>query len=176
MYKRLTVNEALRFAKHDFLNQLQLIQMNLDLGRVDEAKRIISTYTKSSQEAVSLKKLGLPVLLEWFQTVNWRFPAFDFAFEMTITHPIEESHDQPFVSFFESILQQMNNVIDPYTEQKVTFQLVQHNASFTVNVIFEGKWEQWTETPFECKDCQIRQKLDGFTYREIQLLMETGGN
>ena len=33
--KTLTVNEALRFANHDFLNQLQLIKMNLDLGRTD---------------------------------------------------------------------------------------------------------------------------------------------
>lgn len=36
---KLTVSEALRFANHDYLNQFHLIQMNLDLGRVDEAKK-----------------------------------------------------------------------------------------------------------------------------------------
>ena len=42
MEQPLTVNEVLRYANHDFLNQLHLIQMNFDLGRVEEAKMIIN--------------------------------------------------------------------------------------------------------------------------------------
>ena len=38
MEQSLTVREVLRYANHDFLNHLHLIKMNLDLGRIEEAK------------------------------------------------------------------------------------------------------------------------------------------
>lgn len=40
----LSVNEVLRFANHDYMNQLQLIKMNLDLGRVEESKKLLSKF------------------------------------------------------------------------------------------------------------------------------------
>lgn len=36
---KLSVSEILRAANHDFINQLQLIKMNLDLNRIDDAKK-----------------------------------------------------------------------------------------------------------------------------------------
>ena len=35
---RLTVSEALKFSRHDFLNELQLVLMYIDLGEPSEAK------------------------------------------------------------------------------------------------------------------------------------------
>ncbi|UZM98521.1 Spo0B domain-containing protein [Lysinibacillus sp. MHQ-1] len=43
----LTISEVLRFANHDFVNQLQLIRMNLDLGRVDESKELIQHFFRT---------------------------------------------------------------------------------------------------------------------------------
>ena len=38
----LTISEVLRFANHDYVNQLQLIRMNLDLGRIEESKNLFN--------------------------------------------------------------------------------------------------------------------------------------
>jgi len=71
--KPFSVNEALRFARHDFLNQLQLIKMNIDLERLEEAKAVIDHYTREVKEIYELTKLNIPLTSEWLQTANWRF-------------------------------------------------------------------------------------------------------
>ena len=38
----ISVNEILRHLMHDYLNQMHLIQMNLDMGRTEEAKQLNS--------------------------------------------------------------------------------------------------------------------------------------
>lgn len=43
----LTISEVLRFANHDYVNQLQLIRMNLDLGRIEESKKTYSTLFRT---------------------------------------------------------------------------------------------------------------------------------
>lgn len=40
----LSVNDVLRFANHDYMNQIQLLKMNLDLGRIEEAKSLIENF------------------------------------------------------------------------------------------------------------------------------------
>jgi stage 0 sporulation protein B (sporulation initiation phosphotransferase) len=55
--KPFSVNEALRYARHDFLNQLQLIKMNIDLARLEEAKAAIDHYTTEVKEIYELSLL-----------------------------------------------------------------------------------------------------------------------
>ena len=73
--KPLTVSDVLRYANHDFLNQLHLIQMNLDLQRVEEAKMIIQEVSDHCKMLSNVNRLQLPKTVEWFQTFNWRYPA-----------------------------------------------------------------------------------------------------
>ena len=56
---KLTVNEILRAANHDFINQLQLIKMNLDLNRIDDAKKIIENYFANNLISQRQKELLL---------------------------------------------------------------------------------------------------------------------
>ena len=50
----LTISEVLRFANHDYVNQLQLIRMNLDLGRIDESKNLFKSIQSNYKYFLSL--------------------------------------------------------------------------------------------------------------------------
>ena len=41
-HNEITLNEILRHSMHDFLNQMHLIQMNIDMGKPEEAKELDS--------------------------------------------------------------------------------------------------------------------------------------
>ena len=56
----LTISEVLRFANHDFLNHLHLIQMNLDLNRIEEAKAIIEDISEHCKMRSNVIKTALP--------------------------------------------------------------------------------------------------------------------
>ena len=81
MKNPVTVAQALRHARHDFLNELQLIQMKLDLGREQEVKSIIRSHAEAAVQFSRLSTLGMPDTEEWLVTADWRFPEFHFHLE-----------------------------------------------------------------------------------------------
>ncbi|MGM0897180.1 MAG: Spo0B domain-containing protein [Bacillota bacterium] len=74
MDDRLTVAQSLRHARHDFLNELQMIKLNLDLGRTDRAQALIRTYAEAAMHNSRLSALSMPETEEWLLTAGWRFP------------------------------------------------------------------------------------------------------
>ncbi|SDM87164.1 stage 0 sporulation protein B (sporulation initiation phosphotransferase) [Fictibacillus solisalsi] len=63
--------DVLRHARHDWLNQLQLIKANLSLGRTERASEIIEEIILSSRHESSLMNLKVPELAEYLITFNW---------------------------------------------------------------------------------------------------------
>ncbi|KSU83780.1 MULTISPECIES: Spo0B C-terminal domain-containing protein [Fictibacillus] len=63
--------EVLRHARHDWLNQLQLIKANLSLGRTERANEIIEEIILFSRHESSLMNLKVPELAEYLITFNW---------------------------------------------------------------------------------------------------------
>ena len=45
--KELTMAQALKFARHDFLNELQLILLYIDLGKIAEARQKDYGYNRT---------------------------------------------------------------------------------------------------------------------------------
>ncbi|MFD1030510.1 Spo0B domain-containing protein [Metaplanococcus flavidus] len=78
MENPVTVAQALRHARHDFLNELQLIQMKLDLGRGQEVQSIIRSHAEAAVQLNNLSALGMPATENWLLTAELRFPEFRF--------------------------------------------------------------------------------------------------
>lgn len=141
MGKSLTVSEALRFANHDFLNELHLIQMYLDLQHVDEAKRLIQTIAEQSKMLSNVNKLGLPMTIEWLQTVSWRYPAWQVTLNSNVQQAVNEALDAEIVQYLENTVIQLHQVLDPYTEQVLKITLESDAERFLLHVHFVGQWE-----------------------------------
>lgn len=101
MPNEITVSEAIRFANHDFLNQLQVIHMNLELGQVNAAKALIKQYTASAAMYSQLYDLNSPQLLQWLQTCKWRYPAFSLQLTAHVTEALQQAYDEQLVEYLE---------------------------------------------------------------------------
>ncbi|MGE6488301.1 Spo0B domain-containing protein [Paenisporosarcina sp. NPDC076898] len=138
--KPFSVNEALRFARHDFLNQLQLIKMNIDLARLEDAKAAIDHYTTEVKAFYELSKLNLPFTTEWLQTANWRFPGF----QVSITNTIDSKCDTLFDEQIQHVLEEATNLLhrqlDPFTEQLLHIHIVCNPTTFKLTFDASGKW------------------------------------
>ena len=73
---KLTLVQALKFARHDFLNELQLILLYIDLGKLPEAKQKIMDTTDAMRQVAMLEKLGLPAVETWLVTFDWIYSVF----------------------------------------------------------------------------------------------------
>lgn len=141
MEKSLTVSEALRFANHDFLNQLHLIQMYLDLQHVDEAKELIRQIAEQSKMLSNVNKLGLPKTIEWLQTVSWRYPAWQVTLSSDVQQAADAKLDGHVVQYLEKTVIHLHEALDPYTEQALSIIVECHANSFLLDVHFSGQWE-----------------------------------
>jgi stage 0 sporulation protein B (sporulation initiation phosphotransferase) len=139
--KAFSVNEALRFAKHDFLNQLQLIKMNIDLARLDDAKAVIDHYTTEVKALYELSKLSLPLTSEWLQTVNWRFAGFQVNITSDIETTCKPHLDEPIRDVLEQAIKILHNELSPFTEQLLHIHIVCNQSEFKLTFDAKGEWE-----------------------------------
>ncbi|WP_201713628.1 Spo0B C-terminal domain-containing protein [Rossellomorea arthrocnemi] len=115
MSKNWGVVEALRHARHDWMNDLQLIKGNLDLDRVERAKQVIEEMVLVAQNESKLSNLRLPLLAEWILTYNWSRHLIKLDFEVLQSESAHGLEDRrlydwckEFLEFLESNV--MNNV------------------------------------------------------------------
>ena len=138
----LSVNEALRYANHDFLNHLHLIQMNLDLERVDEAKKVIEQLSEHCKMLSNVNRLMLPKTVEWLQTVNWRYPALQMQMKSHVLAPVNSKYDEAIVQYLEKTIIHVYGSMSPYEEQQLFVNIETHEKDCIITFHLIGKWEQ----------------------------------
>jgi stage 0 sporulation protein B (sporulation initiation phosphotransferase) len=71
MADKWTPVELLRHARHDWLNQVQLIKANLSMNRPERVKEIIDEIIEASREEARLSNLKTPKFAEFLLLFNW---------------------------------------------------------------------------------------------------------
>ncbi|QCR33021.1 Spo0B domain-containing protein [Lysinibacillus sp. SGAir0095] len=137
----LSVIDVLKFANHDYMNQLQLLKMNLDLGRVQEAKSIIEKFSEQSKTFSNINKLKLPKTVEWLQTMQWRYQEFETTLNSNVTFPVDLEKDELIVEYLEKTVIHVCDSLDPYTEQLLDISIESNEKIFTLLFSLKGKWE-----------------------------------
>jgi len=144
MGQSLTVKEVLRFTNHDYLNQLHLIKMNLDLGRVEEAKELINEISLQCQELSGLGKIGWPETIEFLQTLKWRYPEFLITLSSNVTESLEERWDELVIQYLEETIIHVHERLDVFSEQYLKIEVAGAADAWKVTVHFTG---HFTEIP-----------------------------
>lgn len=148
----LSITEVIRFANHDFVNHLHLVQMNLDLGLVDEAKAIIRNVSEKYQNLSQVNRLNLPRTVEWIQLCQWRFPALTLTIESNITQPVRMNIDKEVVQYLENTVHHVYEQLDPYTEQTLHLSIQVTAQQFELLFVLKGLWHA---SKFELKEQKI---------------------
>ena len=142
---KLTVSEALRYANHDYLNQLHLIQMNLDLGRVDDAKHVILQQSEHCKTLSNINRLGLKDTVEWLHTVHWRYPALQLQLSSHVHATIDSKYDAAIVQYLEKTIIHVYDELDPYVEHQLQLNIEANDKGWSITFHLSGKWQM---TPF----------------------------
>lgn len=72
----------LRHTRHDWLNRIQIIKGNLELGKPDRALEIIGQIIEESINETQLSNLNLPLFSEFLLTYNWNNQPLIIKFEV----------------------------------------------------------------------------------------------
>ena len=137
----LKLQEVLRHSNHDLLNHLHLIRMNLDLNRVDEAKKIIDGIAESYKMLSMTNKLGLTKTALWIQTFKWRYPAIMLQLHCDIESPVEQIWDETIEQYLEKTIIHIYDKLDPFETQTMTIHIASKEDRFSMVVHLTGHWE-----------------------------------
>ena len=137
----LSINDVLRLANHDYMNHIQLIKMNLDLGRHEEVKSIIGKLSEQSKTLSNINKLKLPKTVEWLQTIQWKYPAFEVTLNSNVSVPVDMKKDEQIVEYLEKTVIHVYDHLDPFTEQQLDISIESNDAQFTLLFDLKGKWD-----------------------------------
>lgn len=105
--------EVMRHARHDWLNKLQLIKGNLDLNRLDQAKRMIEDIVLESHQEARLSNLLLPGFAELLITFNWDRHSFTLEYEVVEAHGPLRLDDARLTDWCRTFFSAVESVISP---------------------------------------------------------------
>lgn len=84
-------------ARHDWLNQLQLIKAHLALNRTEQAEAVIEDIIVTAQNEAKISQLNAPDFASFFLTFNWYPHSYHLDFEVTGGRQTLASLDQVLV-------------------------------------------------------------------------------
>ncbi|WNF21869.1 Spo0B C-terminal domain-containing protein [Mesobacillus jeotgali] len=121
MKKEWDTIEVLRHARHDWMNQLQLIKGNLSLNKVDRAKEIIEEIIMEARQDAKLSNLNLPQFASTLLTCNWGNHHFQLEYEVMDSQNFHNRlDDQLLTGWTEQLFDTLNSSIEPYQENHLS--------------------------------------------------------
>ena len=120
MRKEWDTIEVLRHARHDWMNQLQLIKGNLSLNKVDRAKEIIEEIIMEARQDAKLSNLHLPQFASTLLTCNWENHHFQLEYEVMDSQNFHRLDDQLLTGWTEQLFETLNSSIEQYQENHLS--------------------------------------------------------
>lgn len=137
--KQLNVADVLKYARHDFLNELQMILMNIDLGHPEKAREMILTTTNKMRQHSILSSLKLPETAIWLMTFEWMYPSFSKQLSCQIKAPIVDVDDDELVSVLKKIIAGANEHVNIYSNYEAIIDVYTNQEEWEITVRLEGK-------------------------------------
>lgn len=113
--EQLTIAETLKFTRHDFLNDLQIILMNLDLGNTEQARAKILKTTEEMKQHSNLFSLRMPKVEIWLATFEWLHTSFTKQLTCRVEAPISKVDDNDLVLSLQAIIEQTEKEMDVFS-------------------------------------------------------------
>ncbi|MCQ6266424.1 sporulation initiation phosphotransferase B [Fictibacillus sp. WQ 8-8] len=151
--------ELLRHARHDWLNQLQLIKANLSMGRTERAKEIIEEIILISRHESNLMNLKVPELAEYLITFNWLKHPIVLETEVAGEARDLSKVGKVILEACQSLFAVMNRSVNPLAENRLVFTISnqQHPSAFMFRLT--GSIHNTEEFESELKDVISAHKL-----------------
>ncbi|MCM3765431.1 sporulation initiation phosphotransferase B [Neobacillus niacini] len=120
MEKEWDIIEVLRHSRHDWLNKLQLIKANLDLGRIDRAKKVIDEIVIETQHETKLSNLSLPKFAALLLKTNWENHSFRLEYEVFQDSEYIKIDDGSLADWTKSFFNCLDQAIEAFQENDLS--------------------------------------------------------
>lgn len=151
--------EALKFARHDFLNELQLILLYLDLDKEAEARAKILEYTKSMRQFAMLERLRLPKLESWLMTFSWRYSSFTTQLSSDIVAGNRASEEDIVVDYLNQVMADVEKAINPMVDYELNLTVTATTESWSVTIRLDGALEKKPAIPHILSDYSAEENV-----------------
>jgi stage 0 sporulation protein B (sporulation initiation phosphotransferase) len=155
----LSQTELLAFARHDFLNDLQIILMHLDLGNPSEARNAILKKTRAMGQRSLLSGLGLPKVQQWLLTFDWVYTAFRSTLTCAIKKGARNVDDDSLVSYLEAIFNEVEEVIDQLSDYDVHFDIFADEKAWSITITIKGELPETKKTLISPDNVKIEEMI-----------------
>lgn len=155
----LSQTELLAFARHDFLNDLQIILMHLDLGNPSEARKAILKTTKAMGQRSLLSGFGLPKVQQWLLTFDWVYTAFRSTMTCAIKKGARNVNDDTLVTYLEAIFNEIEEVIDPLSDYDVHFDIFADVKAWSIKITIKGGLPETKKTLISPDNVKIEETI-----------------
>ncbi|MBO1910752.1 Spo0B domain-containing protein [Sporosarcina sp. 6E9] len=157
--KELSQTELLAFARHDFLNDLQIILMHLDLGNPSEARNTILKTTKAMGQRAVLSGFGLPKVQQWLLTFDWVYTAFRSTLSCAIKKASRSVSDDTIVAYLEAIFTEVEDELDPLSDYDVHFDIFADENEWSMTITIKGELPATKKTRIGPDDVKIEEMI-----------------
>lgn len=143
------VINALRHARHDWLNVIQLIKANVKLKRYDRIEEIIEQVTRQSYSESRLSSLYVTNVEYYLLTYHWNQHPVQLELEV-VGEPFSLKHEEDrLFRLCQSVLEKLNDTCTEDAEHNVLLSFIFKESSCQVTFDFHGvvkmEKEEWDE-------------------------------
>ena len=135
----LSIMDVLKRARHDYLNELQIILMHIDLDNGVQAKQKIISITDDMRHYSKLEKLRMPALEQWLTTFEWLYSSFHKRLICDIETSIKSVKEEELIFWLQSLFNEVENVVNPISEYNVTFTINVSKDSWSLDITVKGE-------------------------------------
>lgn len=129
--------DLLRQARHDHLNDLQLVKMYLDLGKPERVTALIQAAAKQADVWRRLSAMNLPKTEEWLLLAEWRFPELKITVECVASAAPQEM-DGAISEIAESVMTKIRENLKETDGCACTIRLSDEQGDFRLVFSAEG--------------------------------------
>lgn len=147
--------QLLRHARHDWLNDIQLINAYLSMGRMEQAKEVIEAVTATAYNHSKLTSMNIPNTAEMLITYNWE--AHVCTLQVEVIGQVEDLSccENQLFSFLQQLLACMEQAVDQVEENSVLITFLLNEEGHFLTVDFSGRLtnidmfdKDWIQTYF----------------------------
>ncbi|MDN4607127.1 Spo0B domain-containing protein [Sporosarcina highlanderae] len=154
----LTLGKALKFARHDFLNDLQLMLLYLDLDKTSEARKTLMNTTERMRQLSMLEKLRLPETEVWLTTFEWRHTVFSKELQCHITAGERSADDAQVASYLERLINNLKTIVDPMEEYRVRITVNASETHWSIQLTIDGPLKDVPPIPMVENGFEVSEK------------------
>lgn len=138
MEKDWNIVHILSCARHDWLNQIQLIKGNMALDRLDRVNEIIEEIIAEAGHASRLTNTKLNSFAEYVMTYNWRNTPIQLEIEVLGDVKDLSSYDSALLTWTKTLIHMLEKNIDGMSTHHVSVSLLIESDSIRFFFDFSG--------------------------------------